>query len=154
VTPLQEKVCDVAAQLNTRWHCHGGKGDDAIISCVDPRIEILEHVCHELAHAVTLGIQLGPELAARIGAFVRLTASNEPDGLDFGEDNELHCHAIVMRVMRRLGFSVSTDVFFAAAEMQIDGLRNIAFVWRRYMRTTQFEAATQSVLAILLERTP
>lgn len=148
---FQQEICAVADTLNKIWHLHAETGDDAIISAADPELEVLEHVCHELAHALTLGIRLGPGLASRIGEGIRTILHNQPDGNEFAEDNELECHAIVQRVLRLLGFRVSSIDFYAAAEMQLNEHRNICMYWNKYRRSTQYEAAVQAVMAVLLE---
>lgn len=138
-----------AAVLNDEWGCLALVGDEAVVPCTTRDLEVAEHVLHELAHAALLGVEPGPNISDRLGVLIRDLDSRDADL------NEVEAHRVVMEVFARIGYQVGAAAFVEAAALQMQELstdaRTIERRWRRFRRTTRFEAAVQTVLAALLE---
>lgn len=107
-----------AAIFNDEWDCEAGAGDFSVVPFTGrPHLEILEGVCHELAHAVTLQVGLGKKLMNRIGD--RFRALHGADRHDEADLLEIYAHAIVMGVFSRLGVPFDRSDFVAAAKVQV-----------------------------------
>lgn len=90
--------------------------DDGVVPLEDPRLEAVEHVCHELAHALLLGIPVIRKhtvLSDRIEVALR-----ELDG-EAAECNEALCFVVERAVLPELGIEVEEAALYDALLVQV-----------------------------------
>ena len=154
MTITREGLRRLAARLDKKWTLNAPADDESIVPFKDPRDARLEHLLHELGHAVLLGVEPGPMLSLRIGAETgRLKNWPFPGARALMEENELETFAVVMRVLPRLGIRCDRWTMCDAAQIQVE-LRpeEIEAFWSAFEADEDWrcEAAAQEVLAIVL----
>ncbi len=80
--------------------------DMPIVSFEDERYGLVEHLCHELAHAALLGVKAGPRLSDRVSYAIRHLDDDRLDN-DREEQNEVETCAVVLGVL--YGFEIAVD---------------------------------------------
>lgn len=148
MTPTPEQLYAAARRLNERWEAGAADADDCIVPFENPEATYLEHVCHEMAHAVLLGLEFGPQLSDRVEAAVdRLRTSY---GIEASELNETQAFAVVMGVFDVLGVPYDRADMFEANRMQVHYMReSIADVWSNFRCTD----AINKIARVLIEET-
>ena len=142
----------LAVRLNNEWTLNSVEGfDDNIVPFLNPEDSLVEHMLHELGHAVLLGLEPGPDLAARVSKALKAGEHNEEL---FAETNEMWTFAVVMGTLRRLGVRFTLVDMLSAAEVQCCYVepKEIPTVWRLFRRTEAYEAAIQEVIHIISEQ--
>src|SRR5262249_17772638 len=126
--------------------------DDTFIPFVDPRLGVIEHVCHELAHAALLGLLYGPNLPERISRTLKRRDHSDPETPS--ERNEVETFAVVMEVFERLRFSIEEGVMLDAAGIQVNWQEiDIENAWESFRGTTRCHEAADRV-SFMLDRRP
>lgn len=144
----------LACRLARDWNLWGERASDADMDGIVPfentENSVVEHLCHELAHAALLGIAPGPALANRVSAAIRVMEVLEPTAVD---QNELETFSVVMDVLTSLGIKYDRQVMAEAAEIQMhcneDPREMIDAVWNEFEHTPRRAAAVQTVLETL-----
>lgn len=130
--------------------------EDTIVPFADVRAGIVEHVCHELGHALLLGVARGPDLPKRIGKAIYALAAVDPDAeieprSHLCDVNEIETFAVVMCVFDDLGIRYGMGDMIDAVKMQVGGgPRRIRRAWRAFRNTDVCAAAVAEILSELL----
>jgi len=148
---LLERLYKVAMFMDEKWTLNMPPEGDDIVPCGDYQSSCVEHACHELSHALLLGLPLKENLAKSIttkleehphrGSHLSVHRRN---GWGANETNEIHTFAITIMAMRMMGFEID-DVdgvltFAEACEVQTGGDRvEIVYAFARYWQTKRCE---------------
>lgn len=139
-----QRLYTVAKGMDRAWGLHASESEaDDVVPCRDHRVSVVEHACHEMGHALLLGLLPGPSLAYRIG----LALSSKPIrrssyaqhrrvGWGANETNEIQTFAITIAAMTLMGFECVVEVFAEACEVQVGGSKkDIIKAIRSFERT-------------------
>lgn len=141
-----EKWLDVQAEANPFT--------SGMLSVDDGRLARVEHVCHELGHAVLLGIGLGPKLEDRVEAELKTDWASKLARVHIGrwtraELNEVQTFAVEMAAMEALGFELDYGVFEGMCLGQVFGTREIVRAeWDAFRSTKRCQRLAQRIVAV------
>jgi len=143
-----EQVYKRAYQLNELWELDALEGEDALITFPDERMSVVEHVCHELAHAYLLKIRFEIGLSTRV-------ANRLADYDDLGALNEVKTFSVVIGVLQKLDIPVHDGDMRDALHAQVNKNTWPQFmihkVWRGFETTTTHFRAVRRISRLLLQ---
>lgn len=141
-----EQLFAAAKRLNLRWHANAADTDDCIVAFENPDATYFEHLCHELSHAILLGIMPGPHLADR----VEKTLEN----FEASELNETHAFAVTMGVFDSFGLPYDESDMVEANAVQVGySRRDIPRIWSEFRCQKEYSNAVDRIANIFLEET-
>ena len=137
LTNLEARARKIAARCGIEIHDDNpdlvGLDDNPAMCFSDPRLEVVEQVCHELAHAVQLDIMDFTKVSGRVSAKIVLMPTKADQDL-----NEVRCFVIEEEVFWHLGVGLQwmPGDAIAAVEAQVNTKtwtpRKIQLEWTRF----------------------
>jgi hypothetical protein len=135
-------LCD---RYDIEWFGHEGGN----IYFRDPRLSGIEHVCHEIAHAVLLKIRI------RNGSCLSAAVGEHMNSLHFcgqghvARRNEIETFSVVRGVLRRLGIQLDRKAMIDEACQQTYWPRwRVVAHWRRFDYTRIRRAAVARIYTV------
>jgi hypothetical protein len=156
---LLERLYRTTKIMDVKWSLGVPTEGDDIVPCGDYRASCVEHVCHELAHALLLRLPLeGKNLSGLIGALLDKQSdrrshlpAHHRNGWSANETNEIHTFAVTIMAMRMMGFEIDEVdgvlTFADACEVQTGGPRvKIMQAFACYWQTKRCETLAKRIV--------
>jgi hypothetical protein len=90
--------------------------DEVVLGFEEPEHDCIEHVCHELAHAILLGL---PLFDGKLSDAIAAELSHLRHPSDFADWNEAMCFVVERQVLKKLDIEVDDLTLRDALEMQV-----------------------------------
>lgn len=119
-----QQLFEAATAMNKAWSMEVPSEEEDIVPCGDHRASAIEHVCHELSHAILLNVALGPKLSDRIAKRLKERVERKPRhyrGWSANDENEIQCFGATIVAMTNMGFECDIEVFVDACLVQTGG---------------------------------